>query len=463
MWFIHQFFVLICAVHAVQSIPPTDLRYCHNALRHYGSLRLSLGRSNRNDEKGIKKTTSGDTCSLWYYTGVVRNPTTGKEVVGVEGLEQTKVIPASAMLQEASSALSSASDSMSLLQNSISYLSSKVFVYTDLYNRSVPIREYRLQKISPKRNVEPVIEMNQLNTLGFRRRRDISDPVVAGNTNKKKKESSSPKFDFFSVIQWPSGRTIHTNNIHFNKFLAKDALSPSSVPPSTMNSNSMNGRNSLFDQKDSIRVFHFVHGASAHKSINNSVRSYEPISLEQENGISNIKESRSRFRLTDWVSVSPSGYQPWHGRSQEQYIIAPQTRARSGRFWPLNLINSRKKAASVRNAAAYLNSDVVMQCTRYGECPSWYAVGKMCTTELTAYKLKDSRELPTHIPSLLASCDMSSFLDRLPKPARGTANELNVDAFKQAKDLLQQPQFISWWKKLVPTRLKRGSASQETN
>jgi hypothetical protein len=120
---------------------------------------------------------------VWYHTGVMRNPLTGAEVVGIEGLEFVSRLPAN---------FSSTSSSSELYTES--YLSRKLFAYVNAKNRSEAIRSFRVRPPhSPARDVQPFKELNQVVTLGV---------DSQGNA--------------FTYVAFPSGRTLHSTRVRIS-------------------------------------------------------------------------------------------------------------------------------------------------------------------------------------------------------------------------------------------------------
>lgn len=114
---------------------------------------------------------------VWHYKGVLRNPFTGNQIAGVEGLEFTKSINFTKSQQT----------------STISYITRKCFLYTTATNMSVPLTEFAINRISPSRRVNPSKLMSQCITL---------------NKTKNHKVISS--------IQYPSGRRIESMNINID-------------------------------------------------------------------------------------------------------------------------------------------------------------------------------------------------------------------------------------------------------
>jgi hypothetical protein len=150
---------------------------------------------------------------VWYHTGVMRNPLTGTEVVGIEGLEFASRLPANFS--------TSSSSSYDGQMYSESYLSRKLFVYVNAKNRTEAIRSFRVRPPhSPARAVQPLNELHQVVTLGVDRH---------GNA--------------FSDVAFPTGRTLHS---------AKVKISASTGQATNGNGNSDNNNNINININDNI-------------------------------------------------------------------------------------------------------------------------------------------------------------------------------------------------------------------
>ena len=79
---------------------------------------------------------------VWYYTGVIRNPVSGTEVVGIEGVERCVEVPAT-FLEGLNTKGKEASENNGETR-SFSFLSSKLFAYTDIQNRTKPVTLFRV-------------------------------------------------------------------------------------------------------------------------------------------------------------------------------------------------------------------------------------------------------------------------------------------------------------------------------
>ena len=113
--------------------------------------------------------------SYWHYSGVLRNPLTGREIVGIEGVEVVRAVPISQEYERNTTATA--------------FLSKKLFMYVDRTNASNLLEQYRLQRQAPLRPVKAVNEIVEKVTLG------INDKGLT-----------------FASITWPGSRRTITNN-----------------------------------------------------------------------------------------------------------------------------------------------------------------------------------------------------------------------------------------------------------
>lgn len=114
--------------------------------------------------------------SYWHYSGMLRNPLTGREIVGIEGVEIVRSVPVFPRRKE--------NDTFAT-----AFLSKKMFMYVDKNNGSNLIEHFRLQRQAPLRPVKSFSEMSQKVTLGVDSR---------GQT--------------FASIAWPGSQRTTTNN-----------------------------------------------------------------------------------------------------------------------------------------------------------------------------------------------------------------------------------------------------------
>lgn len=356
------------------------------------------------------------------------------------------------------------------------FISKKVFVYTDLRNRSEIITKFRSGKFAPKRPVNAVKIMYELITVGAKvtdddtnrvidvpekrskrqnkaasvgQMNDLGNPGSVESTssttvNKKKIVSKKSGGNFYAQIEWPGGRKTITNKITINR----DTGAPFSILDVLFSD--FNDRNELGVQ---YNVINFMRG--------------KPVKP-----------------FNKWISFASPPDNVASGRSQEYYTISNER----VRITPLNFINdvtgsvvqnmklktkhySSKismpklkmkadteavNAVNCQESVAVVNRDVdtkdgegsmeleqdsrvirplmsrgvaVMKYKRYGECPSWYSVGRSSASEIRAIRYNSIEHVPAYAVSLLSS-NCPSFLE---------SNSNNIlDNFFKEKDLLEK-------------------------
>lgn len=176
---------------------------------------------------------------VWYYTGHLRNPLTGNEIAGVEGVEIVKLLPGS---------YNSTSDKY---WDSYSYMVKKIFVYTPLWNHSNVLTSYRVNPMSPRRRITnpskeyyEIIHIKPFPPLmnGLRRLTDFNnqnsnyytgyynnnyfnqteyeedyynrrfnDRWSFRRSRRRIKRSTDYKNTYSVQVEWPGGRTVSTN------------------------------------------------------------------------------------------------------------------------------------------------------------------------------------------------------------------------------------------------------------
>lgn len=137
--------------------------------------------------------------AIWYHRGILRNPSTGNEIAGIEGVEMCKAMPSAftkAILHDHLPHLSnSTTTSTHKTYLGGSYLTKKFFTYVDIANRSQEINTFRIQRQSPQRSVQPTAPMYELITLYYHPDQD----------------------KIASIIEWPSGRKLFGHKVSFAK------------------------------------------------------------------------------------------------------------------------------------------------------------------------------------------------------------------------------------------------------
>lgn len=298
----------------------------------------------------------GSRGNVWYHTGCIRNPLTGSEVVSIQGIETVKPL------------------------SNCSYLSSKVFIYTDSHNSTVPIDSFRVRRQAPRRSVDPVKVVHEIVTIGAAQQR------------------------FFTQVEFASGRQLHSRKVDL-----------------------YDGRRGGLGRGDvaarGLKLVHHMNGVSARRG--------GPLVISPKRG------------WRRWVSFAGSDGEG-HGKAQEYYHIWESS-------WPLFSPGSRvgvfPEVVSWRQRVAQslprLGRGAAMQCMRHGECPPWYALGRQCTTELSATRLASLGAVPGPVLELVrARCP-----DYLPVAAQLLARSAQegVALFRTQTDHLDEDKFKPWW------------------
>lgn len=293
----------------------------------------------------------------WYYTGFIRNPLTGNEVAGIEGVEFVKQYP---------SRIAEALNNTNLESNQrkpveYSFLSKKLFAYTSPDNRSAILKEYRLRPISPRRTISmPWKEYYEQIHLSRSSSNNIlsklSSPLlkaasVVADKPSSIQDSSVKRYDL--RITWPGGRESSSNKLFIQNVNAGNL-------------------------KKHYEVVSFVSGGK----LSSHNKQYEKPSILR--------------RISRWVTFagSPSDL---HGRSQEYYsIIESPSRIQ------YNLLNNVRKFLSPRGTIDPRRiAKASLSYRRYGESPAWYALRHSSSIELSGYRLPDPSYLPKNILDIL--------------------------------------------------------------
>jgi hypothetical protein len=309
---------------------------------------------------------NSNTFITWYYTGFIRNPLTGNEIAGIEGVEFVKQYPS--MVAEASNNTVFESDQRKHFE--YSYLSKKFFAYTSPNNRSAILKEYRLRPISPKRAIKmpskeyyELIHLSPSSTSNSNLLTKLTAPLVnaataAATSSANSKMSSNhelPRKRYDLRITWPGRRESLSSKL-FIQHGHTGAL------------------------KKQYEVVNFVSGGKS--------------SLE-----SKPRKSPASFLrwITRWISFSGSP-SDLHGRSQEYYsLIDYPSRIQSTKlFKNLRKFLSKRGSIDPRSVAT-----ASLSYRRYGESPAWYALRHSSSIELTGYRLPDPSFLPQTILDIL--------------------------------------------------------------
>jgi len=315
----------------------------------------------------------------------------------------------------------------------VSYLTNKMFIYVDKDNHTAVVEKYRLRPSAPQRDVRYLKQFHELVTVGI------------DSTNQ-----------LYASTEYPSQRNIKTRKL-------------------TMNDN-----------------------------INNNIYNYQISALEkllfckETINIANFMSGMPRRYIHRWISFSSNQDSGSRGRSQEYYTLSrccnlfnididnamPKLLIHSiaayveikdklsvwnrslRRKIKLNIddsdvtdpdgpTSSRNKFNQFTNAYQYftkrsrsnttampslpIKPSTTMNYQRYGECPSFFSVDQSCCVELHAVKLDSLRYLPVNIVQLIANtCNESAFL-------HDTSDLLNrnMHEFRLKHDLMRD--YLPWY------------------
>ena len=326
------------------------------------------------------KLRTGDGSCVWTYTGCIRNPLTGTAVVGVLGVEAIR-----------------------LLSNS-SYLSSKLFVYTDPTNSSSPVTSFRVRPQAPRRVVHPVRTVYEMVSLELQ-------PATDSDRESAPKDHQNRRPKVLSRIVYPGGRTLSSRKVdlapadaeaHFSqdewgmgqglglglgRALGSSRAAPSrrarksSVEASTIQSTAGDGdsssaattkgpssnrnrggfgfgRSNQDRTRTGVRMTHYINGVSAR---------------------THNAQGQALRNVSRWVSFNGAGAgDSQHGKNQEYYLIKGVKRS----SWGLDLGLSLGLGLGLGKVGG--KGAAQLHCSRYGECPPWFSLGRGCNTELVA-------------------------------------------------------------------------------
>jgi len=352
--------------------------------------RTTLGRSGRlsYSEQQVQesidtfvKLRTGDGSCVWTYTGCIRNPLTGSAVVGVLGVEAIR-----------------------LLSNS-SYLCSKLFVYTDPTNSSSPVTSFRVRPQAPRRIVHPVRTVYEMVSLELQ-------PASDRDRESAPKDHHTQRPRVLSRIVYPGGRTLSSRKVdlapadaeeHFSqdewgmgqglglgRALGSSGASPrtrkTSVDTSTSTQTKAGdgGSSSAATTQGATRHrnwgrfgFGIGFGRSSRDRTRTGVRMTHYI-----NGVSartHNAQGQALRNVSRWVSFNGAGAgDSQHGKNQEYYLIKGVKPSSLGLDLGLGLGLGLGMGRIGDKGTAQLH------CSRYGECPPWFSLGRGCNTELIA-------------------------------------------------------------------------------
>lgn len=329
------------------------------------------------------KTGPSDRQAYWYYNGLVRNPLTGIEVAGIEGIEIVRPLDTS----HTPSRLVNGSSMGEGFAGS--YLSNKVFVYVDKANRTSEIEKYRVRHHAPQRTVNPVKQFAELITVGV-----------------------EPSGDTFATIGWPTGRTLHTNKVRFTQ--SDDGIAP-------------------LDQllgKKKINVINFM-SAAVRRTGKHPLSKWVSFSPSSDDGTTG--RSQEYYTISNTGSLpnanSPIIATPLMSKTLKS-TPASTTSAAPGSAVGTSPSNMRDSAVSKSTLAHKLlrpfrpKPSAVLSYRHYGEGPPWFAVGKACVIEMSGARYDTAQALPAAVRELVDRLQPDFFSSN--RVARGAEGVVEV-------------------------------------
>lgn len=326
--------LLVCILTPLSlSIAPASHSYFRNFFNHV----KDYGKSN---EKFLKRFVelrtgdNGDKPAFWHHSGVIRNPSNGVAIAGVEGIEYTVPFPCQPV---ALNNLTTLTNQLNVLsgQNTTttySYLTKKLFFYVNPHNPKELLTQFRVQRSAPARPVNPLASFAQIITYF---RHPQSENLQC-------------------VIEFPSSRKLYSRKM---QVIADEARGVGEEEPEALPSSPR--RHSKITER--YHVGNMITGGKA----------------------------QGRRWPGSWVSLSATGVSPLQGRSQEFFSIWRQTPPSGPAHWlsflskmKQGLVKLGRQVEEEEEAASA--QGVQMDYIRYGEAPAWAVPGLPCVTELHA-------------------------------------------------------------------------------
>lgn len=319
--------------------------------------------------------------AFWYYTGSVRDPVSGREIVGIEGVEKISVItsdltsflgsPAAANNFSQAIADQFLHTPMSSQSTSTakSYLSHKLFLYVDAQNRTSPVSSFRKSRMAPARSVNPFKELLEWVQL------DVNSVSVESNSKEAGDGAPRSNCRVISTVMWPGGRTMEGRLFLESLDTATTGIASPNLSPSAMG----------------IAVHHTILG-----------RKLKPVNK--------------------WIAFGPS-QEGSVGKSSEVYRLQEN---RS----PHMVLNPWSKMKKLSAEDSYLaHSPIRMFYKRYGTAPAWMAPQRPCEIELYGYRIDNPNWLPSATKELFQSYANEFFVTSNPSTA-ALVDEKNDPYFK---------------------------------
>ena len=227
---------------------------------------------------------------VWHYKGILRNPMNGAVIVGIEGLELTRRL----------SPLEMNITSLHINNNSVtssSFLSRKVFVYTELQNRSVAVTKFRSGKHAPLRPLTPAREIFERVTIG---------PFDANNGRRSRSTSTTNDTMMGSTVRVPRPSTAVPSRTDFGRYIAEVELS---------------GGRQLRTDKLSISCQHDGLTSSTLMNVMHRFMTGTKGQYGMQYNVVNFVRGRPKKLTNKWISFASPSDLITSGRSQEYYTV----------------------------------------------------------------------------------------------------------------------------------------------
>lgn len=365
---------------------------------------------------------------------------------------------------------------------SSTFISKKVFIYTDVVNRTEIISRFRAGKFAPKRPVNGVKTMYELVTVGSKIKNSESveptidgasssmdvnnvdgikdDSIVTSSKKSRRKIHEQPKKlgNIYAEIEWPGGRKTRTEKIS----ITRESGSPFSILDVLFGD--FNDRKELGVQ---YNVINFMRGKPK-KPFNRWVSFASPpdnVASGRSQEYYVLSHDRIRFTPVDCLTDISNYLSFKMKKAQQKYLpkknvnLVPTTattQSDNGNLVGERVTNEIElegegegESESVAPAVRPLMYPgvAIMKYKRYGECPSWYSVGRSSASEILGTRYNSAKHIPPHIVSLVNQ-RCPEFLE--------TRSDSILDDFRSQKDLLEK---YRPWYSFVTRRFQRKKSS----
>lgn len=409
--------ILLLSIHLISSI---NFHNKWNILKYFKATKSSYNKQNEIDinkiNQFIKLRAANNEnrlsrYSYWHHSGVLRNPYTGKEIVGIEGIE---IIYPIDYINTKNHKKNTINNTTTAATNDIykkSYLSKKIFFYVDKDNHNQVIEKFRLQIQSPLRNIKPIKILYELVTLGI------------DNNNK-----------LFASVEYPSGRTIRTSKIQINNQI-----------------NTISILERILLCKEKLQIINYMSGMpkkminrwisfNHNKDIGNRGKSQEYYIISKYGGImnldiENIIPKLSLNILYFYINIKDS-LNHIISRNNNKYNNNINN---NNNNTSLSSIHKQNINWILKNKLLLNNINIKPQITmsyqRYGESPSWFSINHACSIEIKSNKYTSSKYIPINI---------KEFIERnQPEFINNNYDISTITQFRKQIDLLNK--YLPWY------------------